>query len=456
MANFKINIGNWIEYRADGSGDLPSSKRNKYAWDVSSLSPVSVGVIATTSTQVLTGSCLQINTTTTGTDYHYYGHTTGTAPFHIDTNDSIGFTIELQLKVVTAGTYGQKLRFINNSRVEDIKFYTNQVVFDGIDYTHPIDTTDDFHTYRFTVQGTFESFYVDGKYIASGTLPSSTESTDPRTMRIQWGDQSLSLGYGGNFLWSYLRYRLDGAFPPEEKTEAGWVFDDMDISDKRRKAEYPVIRSDNTILSDSNMASSKLKLSGTIVGSCFDSFTNTLRKLKRVLHGGITRVNVDDEKFIEAIHTGFSYKFKTQTFADMKVSMSCRTPYFSQVYPRYFSTAPVAGGTFYITNNSDIPVPCKIIITGSAAGTIDDALTLTNQNTDEECQYRGIISATQELVIDKGYDDFNTYKVELDGSSVYNSYEGDMFTLKTGVNTFIYTGTAAGTIEVYWREGFMI
>jgi len=457
MANFKINIGNWVEYRADASPQTPTSSRLAYPWTLQG-SPSTTGIAATTSALVKSGYAFTLGTLINGTAYGGFIHTSAnTYPTGLISSER-GYTVEAQVKGVLAGSNRGQIISISDGvyrhqlwiNTADVRISTAYIAEGTQKYV--MDTTDDFHTYRIVTKGSAVNVYVDNVKRITATLDSAST---PFSRFFAWGDFVYGANQGGTFLWAYFKYTTAGAYVPTERAMDGWVFDKFDISEARRKSQFPIIRSDNVVTPVGKLNATKLKLSGTIAGTGYNSFRDSIRQLKRLLRSGVQRVSIDDERYIDALYTNMTLKPETQDYGKIKVSMVCQNPNFNQIYPQYYSTTPVSTATFYITNNSDVTVPCKIIITGSAAGTIDDAMTLINVDTDSEAAYRGVISATQELVVDKGFDTFNTYKIELDGSSVYNSYEGDMFALQSGVNAFVYTGTAAGTLEFYWREGYV-
>jgi hypothetical protein len=203
------------------------------------------------------------------------------------------------------------------------------------------------------------------------------------------------------------------------------------------------------------MQSSKVKISGTVAGSCWSSFRDAVGKLKRLVNNGTVRIFVDDERWIDGLHSGFSLSHITQSFADFDIDFSCRYPFWRKAWASYVSTTPVDNATYYLYNNGDVEVPCKVIITGAASGTIASDIELLNDSLAQDGKFTGDLAQTAELIIDKGFDVYNTYQVLVGTAQSYGSYEGDLFTMQPGKNAFIYKGTAAGTIEFYWREAHL-
>jgi hypothetical protein len=203
------------------------------------------------------------------------------------------------------------------------------------------------------------------------------------------------------------------------------------------------------------MQPAKIKLSGTVAGSDYSSFRNSVRRLKRLLASGTVRIGIDDERYIEGIHSGFSLNPVTQDYGNFSTDFVCRYPYLQESWASYFSTAPASNGTFYVVNNGDAEVPCRVVITGAASGTISDNVQLSNITADQIGKFTAILAQTQELFLDKGYEEYNKYKILVGTAQSFGSYEGDLFTLQPGVNSFVYVGGAVGTIEMYWREAFL-
>lgn len=449
---FYINIGNWVEYIPDASGELPSNDRNLNAWELIQTGTAPVAVIVSTSGSTPNSYCLDIQASTSGTDNAYFGHASGTAPFFIEINNARGYTIEAQVKNInSAAAGGQVIYWADNIKREYLNFFAAYVKFGYGGLTYPLDTTDDFHKYRITAVGTDLKLYIDNVLRISASL--SATNTGALDSMLYFGDYYAT--YGGRCQWGYIKYNTDGVYPPNENVKDGWLFDNIDILDKRRLTESQVIRSHNTIIDEGKMQAVKVKLSGTIAGSDYSSFRNTVGRLKRLLYKGTQRVCIDDERYIEGINSGFSLNPETQNYAKFSTDLVCRYPFWQNNWASYFSTSPVSAATFYIINNGEVEVPCRVILTGAAAATIDNNILLENLTKNQQGRFTSVLNAAQELFIDKGFETFNTYKVMIGTAQSYGSYEGDLFTLQPGKNNFVFTGGAVGTIEFYWRESFL-
>lgn len=449
---YYINIGNWIEYIPDASTELPSNDRQTYAWALTQTGTAPIAVIASTSNSTPNANCLDIQASTSGTDNAYFGHSSGTTPFFTGINNARGYTIEAQVKNInSAAAGGQVIYWADNLKRDHLIFFETYVKFGYGGLTYPLNTTDDFHKYRITAVGTDLKLYIDNILRISGSL--SATNTGALDSKLFFGDYYAT--YGGRCQWGYVKYNTDGVYPPNENVKDGWLFDNIDILDKRRLTETQVVRSHNTIINEGKMQAVKVKLSGTIAGSDYSSFRDTVGRLKRLLYKGTQRIYIDDERYIEGINSGFSLNPETQNYAKFSTDLVCRYPFWQESWASYFSTSPVSSATFYVVNNGDIEVPLRIIITGSAAGTVNNNLYLENLTAIQQCRFTALLSATQELFIDKGFETFNTYKVLVGTAQSYGSYEGDLFTLKPGENAFVYVGAALGTIEFYWREAYL-
>lgn len=447
---FYINIGNWTEYRPDKSLELPSNARQLYSWALTQAGTAPIAVIASTSNSTPSLFCLDIQASVSGTDNAYFGHASGTSPFFTGINNVRGYTIEAQIKnISSAANGGQVIFWSDNVWQEYLNFFAAYVKFGFSGLTYPLDTTDNFHKYRITAIGTDLKLYIDNILKISATLA----ATSNLTSQLFFGDYYTTCG--GRCQWGYMKYNTDGVYPPNEAAKDGWLFNNIDITDTRQVTESQVIRSNNTIINEGKMQPVKIKLSGTIAGSDYASFRSTVGRLKRLLNQGTQKISIDDERYINGINKGFALSPETQDYAKFSNDFVCRYPFWQNEWASYFSTAPVSAATFYIMNNGDVEVPCRVIITGPASGNISNNILLENVTNNQSSRFTAILYATQELFVDKGFEIFNTYKVMIGTAQSYGSYEGDLFSLKPGNNTFVFTGGAVGTLEFYWREAFL-
>ncbi len=453
MSNFKIVIGNWVDFWADGSLEHPDNDRQKQIWAKTMTGSQTIAVIASTSGTTPNAYSLQIDTpSAAGTEVAYYAHDLGTAPWAQNVDKDQGYTIETLLKVVDAKTDGGQVVYWEDGNNKEYLVFNTAFIKLGFDATTYAFATTDFNKYRITVKDTEIKVFVNDVLRITGTMG---QAGTAHTKRIFFGD--LFTTFGGQTRWAYMRYNTEEALFPDES----WHFATLNLQDRRRTRVNNIIRSNNSIVPEGNMNAVRLRLNGTISGTGYDNFRDNVRKLKKLLEAGTQRIYIDDERFIDGLHTAFSLSPATQDYASFNVAFECRYPFWQEQWASYFSTAPVLNATFYVVNNSDIEIPLKVIITGSAAGTIDNSCRLINATADQIGQYTGLLVATQELIIDKGFDTYNDYAVtvgsnnQLSYNSSFGSYEGDIFTLKPGENKFVYVGAAAGTIEFYWRETFL-
>lgn len=459
MAKFHINIGKWYEYQADESLEQPDDDRQPIGWAlVTNTTSTFNAVLACTSGSCPSGYYFTFDAGATGTGIWYYAHNSGTAPFHISVDADKGYTVEARTKFNykgASGGHGQRIHVYDNNHEWEFNFAATEYRFlAGNTMTKTFTTNDDYHTYRISIKGDTAKIYTDGLFSTSVVMTSTTVA--PGNYGILFGDDYFISQVGGANRWNYIKYRLDGAYAPNGKVDDGWAYEKIDITDNRRMQEFNIIRSQNTDIPEGKMKPAKIKVSGTIVGSDWSSFRDTVRRFKRMLAGGTQKIYIDEERFIEGLHRNFALRPQTQDFAKYSASFTCRYPFWLQNWSSYFSTAPVSAATFYITNNGDVEVPCKMIVTGAASGTIDDDILIDNVTATQQGKLVAVLQQTSELVIDKGYDQYNDYAVNVGTAASFGSYEGDLFTLLPGENAFVFVGGAVGTIEVYWREGFVL
>ena len=476
--SFKINISNWSqEYIANSSLALPDSDRHaenkRYILLTGAASYTAPAVIASTSNLIQSGYVLDLSAHADPITAGHLAYLANTGTNDLATSDSDwednidqtrGYTFEFQIKNIVSSDNSIAIHWDDGVNRELLNFTNTSI---GMVWgtggqtpagTYAMDTTDDFHTYRVKVIGSSWTSYVDNGKVQEGVLAltSGMVLAPPSGRFVQWGYPWINPGCGGRSQWGFFRYRTDGAFPPTQETDDGWTYSDLKILDKRRVAKRTIIRSDNNIVPLNNMQPTKVQISGTIAGSDYVSYRRAVQRFKRVLRCGNNLITMDDPdtRYMEGIHSAFNLTQQTQDMGKYKATFDVRYPYPYARIPSYFATAPASASTFYVTNNGDIEVPLRLIVTGAASGTIDDDILIENATMGQKASLTGVLQQTAELSIDKGYFDYNTYSVMVGTADSFGSYDGDLFTLGRGTNFFVFTGGAVGTMEFYWREAF--
>ena len=121
----------------------------------------------------------------------------------------VGTTVECRVRVVS-GVEPDKpaalLSFSNGAYAITVCFFTDRVAMGP-----PVKmaTTDGFHTYRITLDGSQARLYVDGK----PTAAASTTASPAKANEIYFGDASNTY-VGGETRWDYIRWTNAGAYPP--------------------------------------------------------------------------------------------------------------------------------------------------------------------------------------------------------------------------------------------------
>jgi hypothetical protein len=187
FANQPYEIGWTHEYPAD-------LEPEDYGWTCVNNS---VGDLASAS-----GGILLLDTTPESA-YWWYDLTWGAS-------NSLGATFEAKLKIESSNG---GIRVI----LYDGKYYTGMILYSDrigiLDSStgYYMDTTDSFHTYRFTVQNNDYMIYVDGILRIDGTNQHNAGTAGNHCL---WGDTDNVASYSGRAEWDYVRYNISGAFPP--------------------------------------------------------------------------------------------------------------------------------------------------------------------------------------------------------------------------------------------------
>lgn len=125
------------------------------------------------------------------------------------------FTVEWKTKIVTApDIYNHVISMYSGAYYFEVDVEEDRVLIDG-DYISEVtqeylmDTTDDYHTYRLTANGTAVNLYIDGVLKLTGTL----NLVDTTSGTIYFGSWVVGAS-GTDWYLDYLYYRTDGAFAP--------------------------------------------------------------------------------------------------------------------------------------------------------------------------------------------------------------------------------------------------
>lgn len=237
----------------------------------------------------------------------------------------------------------------------------------------------------------------------------------------------------------------------------------LKIMRSRRVSQFPIIRSDMTMIGEGKQNALRINLQGTLAGTDYTSTRTELMNIIGALESTTQSFYIDDERYCRVVSKNFDYAFVTQDFCNYNLSLLGELPYFlsgaasSYIEGVTAGTDAVTSGTaFNVSNLGDIKIPCKLVITGAGAATIDNNIQFENTTLGTLCKFTGVLQITSTLVIDMGYDYHNvpTYTVTLDGVDAMGNFEGDFMELATGSNALEYTGAATGSVSIYHRKGY--
>lgn len=236
------------------------------------------------------------------------------------------------------------------------------------------------------------------------------------------------------------------------------------VMTSKRISEYPIIRSDTTIIPESKQNSLRIDLTGTLVGTGYANFRDELKLLRAAVDGTTQNFYFDDERYVRIKSRSFDYSFIKQDFCNYNLSLVGEMPYFLAVnatsYIEGVTNSTVggicSGTTFNVSNLGDIQIPARIVFTGAGAATISNNIQFENTTLGTLFKFTGTLQNTSELIIDLGYGNNNVpqYTVTLDGVNAMSAFEGDFMELAMGSNAFEYTGAITGTISIYYRKGY--
>ena len=185
-------------------------------------------------------------------------------------DNTVGSTAEVKMKLLEApatGFQGMMFSLIDGKREGKISFHPDQIkIRDQNDVVaiYPMDTGDDFHTYRMALVKDTLEVYVDDEKVACAVL-----SREVTAKRILFGDSSPEVGENVTAQVEYLAYSVKGAVTPEGTpvtpleermgmwTKFKWRFDIKTIETETEAFAYDDEELDNSVGSTAEV---KMKL----------------------------------------------------------------------------------------------------------------------------------------------------------------------------------------------------
>ncbi len=235
----------------------------------------------------------------------------------------------------------------------------------------------------------------------------------------------------------------------------------LKVASGRRIDQFPIVRSDMTVIPEGKATPIQIDISGTLYGSDYTSLRTAIQTLKNAVTGVKKSFYIDGERYIRVVSKTVDYAFITKDFANFNASLIGEMPYFLADVASTDIRLPVSAATYQINNTSDVNVPLKVSIQAPAAGVaLGTTITFENKTLGLLWQFLGALGATSTLVVDSGYDDYNrpTFKVEVDGVSAMSAFQGDFMALDPGTNMLALTmsaGAVVSTTTLYFRQGFV-
>jgi len=131
--------------------------------------------------------------------------------YSLNFSNSAGGTLEVKLKIVEADEeYDCYFLLRDGTKNHEVAITNTSVILSPniSPQTYSMNTTDDYHTYRLTGQGSTSKLYIDGILRLTHTNPGSSAVNG-----VEFGNVTPT---GSELLWDYVYYRTDGAFKPGE------------------------------------------------------------------------------------------------------------------------------------------------------------------------------------------------------------------------------------------------
>src|SRR3990167_4850746 len=227
---------------------------------------------------------------------------------------------------------------------------------------------------------------------------------------------------------------------------------DVKFSRRRQLSTNIVPRSDFSIIEFDKLEPMRISLKGTVAGTNWDSMLANWTDFKEKLNSGKLKFYLDANRFAEVIASDYSEEFiGIQDFMKFGFNLIAKNPYFQDAVTTVYTTTPVGTANFTISNDGDVVTPTRIEIS-NATSTINDNLQLENLTNSSIFLYHGTLAIGTTVEIDRGVQTYQNFRVQTNAADVFKDFEGDLFVLEVGTNTFRYTGQAGTQIKLSYRK----
>lgn len=197
-----------------------------------------------------------------------------------------------------------------------------------------------------------------------------------------------------------------------------------------------------------------VRLRGTMISTGYDALRTALDSLKAAFEGTAEKnLTLDDDRIMKVQYRNFSYSYKTlRTFIDFSVELIASDPFWYAASVTTEDQNPATSGAGFTVNNAgNARTRAKLTISNS--GSTIGACKIQNTTIGQTFEYRGSVSAGQNLVVNNRVDSVDV-EVTNNGTDDIKNFEGDLIELDPGDNTIVFTGTAGTRVQVARRAAY--
>lgn len=224
----------------------------------------------------------------------------------------------------------------------------------------------------------------------------------------------------------------------------------IEINPRKTVKTTAIPKTHGSISEEAKIESLEINVEGDILGSDYDDLRTKRDSLKAALNSGKQKFTIDDDRYVIAQLSDFSFSFATiRTLGKWSATFIAHYPFEIAETASVSTATPTSGVGYTINNAGNAPARVKIKVTAPVGG-ITDNIQIENTTVGELCKYRGTVAAGKVLEIDNRYDT-DDFEVLNDGVSDFEDFEGDFITLNPGNNTIKYTGTPGAVVEITHR-----
>lgn len=234
----------------------------------------------------------------------------------------------------------------------------------------------------------------------------------------------------------------------------GIAISDVSFRASKRIASHALAKFAGSVSPISLLQDQRVNLSGSITAANYDAIRTALDALKSEFHStSEIKFTMDDDRYMNAIVQAYGHSPSNQairTLWDFNVALMVSDPFWHSETLSTDSTLTTGNPSIVIANSGNAPARVKLTVSGSLD--ISNDLVIENATTTEQCQFTGLISAGDDMVVNNRVGDRDLICTN-DGADAIVDFEGDFLTLDPGNNTInLTTGVSGVTVQIDWRD----